>query len=93
MSNLIRTNDTVRSFDFEMLRELEGPEACYVEGVVECLKDLEGCPRYDIRVTRVVFKGVERKFEEGHRVYPPVNGTPTILGRITDGVFKIEEAA
>ena len=67
MSNLIRTNDTVRSFDFEMLRELEGPEACYVEGVVECLKDLEGCPRYDIRVTR--------------------------LGRITDGVFKIEEAA
>ena len=79
------------------LIDLEGPDACYVEGVVEGLKNVEGCLRYDIRVTREVFKGVERKFEEGpwpsHRVYPLVNGTPTILGRITDGVVKIEEEA
>ena len=93
MNDQIRINDTVRSFDFEMHRDLEGSDACYIEGVVEGFKDLEGCTRYDILVTRVVFKGTERHFDEGARVFPPLNGTPTLLGRITDGVFKIEGEA
>lgn len=93
MNDQIRINDTVRSFDFSMNRDLEGERACYVEGVVEGFKELEGCTRYDIRVTRAVFGGEEVEVEEGERVFPPLNGTPTTLGRITDGVFKIEAAA
>lgn len=93
MNDQIRINDTVRSFDFSMNRDLEGDRACYIEGVVEGFKDLEGCTRYDIRVTRAVFGGEEVEVEEGERVFPPLNGTPTFLGDITDGVFKIEGEA
>ena len=93
MTDQININDTVRSFDFHMNRDLEGERACYVEGVVEGFREVEGCTRYDIKVTRAVFGGEEVEVEEGARVFPPLNGTPTLLGRITDGVFKMGEAA
>ena len=92
MTNDININDTVRSFDFHDSRDIEGPDACFVEGIVEGFKEVEGCTRFEIKVTREVFRGEERQVEEGERVFPPLNGTPTNRGRITDGVVKIEEA-
>ncbi|MCH1580817.1 MAG: hypothetical protein L7S55_08940 [Luminiphilus sp.] len=93
MTNDINIGDTVRSFDFPAHRDIEGPEACFIEGIVEGFTKVEGCMRFDIKATRVVFDGVERDFEEGERAFPPLNGTPTNRGRITDGVVKIGEAA
>ena len=92
MTNEININDTVRSFDFHDSRDIEGPDACFVEGIVEGFKEVDGCTRFEIKVTREVFRGEERQVEEGERVFPPLNGTPTNRGRTTDGVVKIEEA-
>ncbi len=78
----------VRSFDFHYMRDLEGPRACYMEGQMMGHTTIEGCKRYIIAVKRCVAGGKERSnFPEV--IYPPVNGTPTTMGRITDGVEKI----
>ncbi len=95
MTNDINIGDKVRSFDFSRMPngfDIEGPYACFIEGTVEGFTKVEGCMRYDIKATRRVFNGVEKDIEEGQRFIPPVNGTPTMLGRITDGVVKIEES-
>jgi hypothetical protein len=92
MTNDINIGDKVRSFDFPKHRDIEGPDACFAEGFVEGFKKI-GCTRFDIRVTRAVWEGKEVPTEEGTRIAPPLNGTPTNMGRITDGVVKIEEAA
>ena len=79
-------------------RDIEGDRACYVEGVVCAIipagerfdtPDPGGfvypasCDRYAIRVTRLVFGGVEGDPEETPSwACPPVNGTPTSLGRV-----------
>jgi hypothetical protein len=89
MTNDINIGDKVRSFDFPTHRDIEGPDACFIEGIVEGFTKVEGCMRFDIKATRVVFDGVERDFEEGERAFPPLNGTPTNKGRITDGVVKV----
>lgn len=94
MTNDINIGDKVRSFDFSRMpngRDIEGPDACFIEGIVEGFTKVEGCMRYDIKATRRVFNGVEKDIEEGQRFTPPLNGTPTNMGRITDGVEKIEE--
>jgi hypothetical protein len=74
----------VRSYDFP-----EDRDDSYVEGVVEEITErIEGCSRYRIRVERRVRNGVE--CEVGNAtVIPPVNGTPTTFGRITNGVVRI----
>ena len=89
MTNDINIGDKVRSFDFHNSRDIEGPDACFVEGIVESFKEIEGCTRFEIKVTREVFRGEERQVEEGERAFPPLNGTPTNRGRITDGVVKV----
>ena len=91
MTNEININDTVRSFDFEHLRDSEGSDACFVEGIVEGFKEVEGCTRFDIKVTRVVWGGKEKEVEEGQRVFPPLNGTRTTMGSTMNGVAKIEK--
>lgn len=79
--------DRVRSFDFAD-RSLDGPRACYMEGQITGLKEIEGCWRYKIEVNRCVGGGKEQdRFPAV--IYPPVNGTPTMMGRITDGVEVI----
>jgi hypothetical protein len=96
MTNDINIKDTVRSFDFSSMPnglDIEGPDACFIEGIVEGFTEVEGSMRYDIKATRRVFNGVEKDIEPGQRFIPPVNGTPTMLGRITNGVVKIGEAA
>ena len=99
--NTIEIGDTVRSHDFpDRLLEAADPSrpACYVEGVVEAITDPQthprftDCPRYVIRATARVFAGkiLPRERWGGDCFYPPVNGTPTWLGRVTNGVEKVD---
>jgi hypothetical protein len=86
---MIQVGNRVRSFDFvqgDFGRDLEGERACYVEGIVEGFKKLEGCERYVIRVERKVWAGEE--VEDPYRgcVYPPVNGTAKLFGGVCDNV-------
>jgi hypothetical protein len=81
----IQIGNRVRSFDFHYMRDLEGPRSCYMEGEVIGFEEVRGCTRYVIKVDRCVSGGKERSdFPEV--IYPPVNGTPTTMGRVTDGV-------
>lgn len=85
---MIQVGSKVRSHDFPGDRQWRQEEErqCYVEGVVEGFKEIEGCERYKIRVIRKVWAGkeVDNPFRE--HVYPPVNGTPKSFGGVCDGV-------
>jgi len=88
--NEIVVGSKVISFDFES-RDLEGEQACYVEGEVVKMgsfPEFPDCDRYKIRVDKRVFGGKEVAPEDDH-VYSPLNGTPTTLGRSTNGVYLI----
>lgn len=86
----------VRSFDFPHNRDVEGERACYVEGTVTAIGWMDvfpDCPRYEIRVERIVFGGEEIALNRDSRthVYPPANGTRSLLsGDLTDGVVLID---
>lgn len=98
--------DMVRSFDFpmayitrgEMLgTDLEGDRANFIEGR---LKDygtiVEGCPRYEIELTRRIVAGEEKALPSNPEellILPPLNGTRHMLGGVTACVFKIEQQA
>ena len=84
----ISVGDFVRSFDFKHNRDLEGDQACYMEGRVIDFEDHNGCSRYVIEVSRCVFRGKEEEAWPG-RIYPPVNGTPRFFGGVCDGVELI----
>jgi hypothetical protein len=91
----IKIGDKVRSFDFPDREEkpLTGPRACYLEGEVIGFETRGGCLRYVVRCTKRVFGGVEldpREWEDTHFM-PPVNGTPTLFGSVTNGVEKVVE--
>ena len=90
---MIEVGSKVRSFDFargESGRDLKGERACYIEGVVEGFKEVDGCERYIVRVDRKVFGGKEEDIlGRFPYVYPPVNGTPRMLGGVCDGVVLI----
>ena len=81
----VRVGDTVASFDFAS-RSMVEADACFAVGVVEEIgrsfagaRLEETCDRYKIRVARMVFDGNECELpEEGHYVFPPVNGTRMI---------------
>jgi len=83
----IAPGERVRSFDFGGIR------TCYAEGVVEAITEpMEGCPRYKLRVETRVFEG-QRVDVDTPYLYPPVNGTPTILGGVTNCVERIPAAS
>tara|TARA_Y100001963_G_scaffold13629_1_gene16990 strand:- start:6033 stop:6410 length:378 start_codon:yes stop_codon:yes gene_type:complete len=75
--------------------DLSGDRACYVEGTVVDIGSREeyDCPRYHILVTRDVYGGEEQLGRVGTLVYPPVNGTPTLLGSSTSGVELIKPSS
>lgn len=83
--DIVNVGDLVRSFDFE------GRDDCFVDGIVEEITSGPngqfGCPRYKITVTSVS-RGDKGSYapEKPFTVYPPVNGTPTPSGRVTDRV-------
>ena len=81
---MIQVGSKVRSFDFPLSRD------CYVEGTVEGFKEVEGCDRYVIRVDRKVWRDEEEDIlGRFPYVYPPVNGTPRLLGGVTDFVEAV----
>jgi hypothetical protein len=89
-SPAIAPGDFVRSLDFP------GPivrlEDTYVEGYVAEVREVEGCPRYVIRVQRRVVEGNEREVTPSMKwVYPPVNGTPNAMGGVCDGVSRVAQ--
>ena len=83
--------DYVRAFDFDGDKELEGRRACYMEGQITGLKQIEGCWRYKIEVRKSVFSG-EARTDFPAIVYPPVNGTPRLFGGVCNGVEVISES-
>ena len=86
----IAIGSKVRSFDFHYMRDLDGPRSCYMEGTVTGFEEVRGCMRYVIEVDRCIGRGKELPAQEyPPTIYPPVNGTPTTMGRITDGVEVI----
>lgn len=87
----ITVGDKVRSFDFPGNKATVGDHACFVEGTVEAITtQLDGCPRYKIRVERRVFGGKTiAPGADGAHVYPPVNGLEGFSGK-TDGVDRID---
>ena len=85
MSDIIQIGDTVRSYDFP-----DSALECYIEGVIENIEWHEGCERYKIRVTARIWEGKREGITaDPMYVYPPVNGTPTLMGRVTNGVRKL----
>lgn len=88
---VIIIGDKVRSFDsMDTDRHFdEGPRANFVEGLVLGFKNIEGCARYEIKPTRRVIQGQEVGVLGEANVYPPLNGTPTWLGDVCNGVKKI----
>lgn len=87
MSDIIQVGDAVRSYDFPD-SDLMGE--CYIEGVIENIEWHEGCERYKIRVTARIWEGMREGITaDPMYVYPPVNGTPTLMGRVTSGVRKL----
>lgn len=79
----IGVGDRVRSYDFA------GVWDHYIEGVVEAITEpMEGCPRYKLRVERRVVGGQEAP-PYAEYVYPPVNGTPTMMGKVTNLVERL----
>jgi hypothetical protein len=88
----IQIGARVRSFDFifnKSGRDLEGPEACFVEGEVVAFDYAEGCKRYCILVDRDVFGGKEEEHRIGRLVTPPINGTPCFDQGFTEFVLAL----
>jgi hypothetical protein len=88
----IQVGSKVRSFDFED-QSTEGERACFIDGeVVEMgrFPDFPDCDRYKLRVERHVFGG-EQLAEHEEFVFPPLNDTPTTMGRKTEGVVLLTD--
>lgn len=88
----------VRTFDFPNVvadqfwgLDLDGERACYAEGTIEAIGEdiVEGCPRYRIRIDRVVFRGESTQPASTTHLYPPLNGTPSLNDYPTFGVTAL----
>lgn len=91
----IGMGDKVRSFDFAngtFGYDLEGERACYVEGVILGVGDFlgQGFDQYKILCLKRIFGGKEVQPEEDY-FFPPVNGTPTWMGKETQCVRLFDE--
>lgn len=88
----IKIGDNVRSFDFVGNTDIEGKNACFVEGIVE---SIEGHPVsgggsfYKFKIIRKIFGGQERSEQNGEYNWAPVNGQKDLFGREVNQVFKI----
>ena len=88
----VEVGNRVRSFDFHYMRDLDGPRSCYMEGEVTAIVEHPhfGYKCYEIQVDRCVARGNELPAQKyPPTIYPPVNGTPKMLGGATDGVEVI----
>ena len=86
---VVHIGDTVRSLDFPS--DPSKNDTHYVECEIVDIVNRE-CPRYKILVAKKVFRGMVMSMEDDEPlyVYPPVNGTPTLIeGVVTNGVHKL----
>lgn len=83
--DLIHLHDYVRSYDAYDVGRWDS----YYEGVVVGTAIVEGCPRYVIRTTKLVYDG---RIDENRPayVYPPVNGVRAITGSACRGVHLLD---
>ena len=94
MKNTVKTvkvGDKVRSFDFDS-HEVEGRDACYVEGVVESIEGhpMGGGGEYvKFLITKKIFSGKERTGSVGEFNWVPQNGQETWTGKLTNHIVKI----
>ena len=97
ITNEITTGDIVRSFDFRYANtngvvggvDIEGDRANYIIGKVEGFEMVTNCQRYSIRVVADIMNGKVHDGRVGSVVVPPVNGTPSLMSGISNGVEKI----
>ena len=65
-SNIAKVGDVIRAYDF---KPMAGREDCFVEGVVEQVRNTEqGYMAFKITATKDVFGGEVKKGEKGSRV-------------------------
>lgn len=73
--------------------EDKGERASWFEGIVRSIGEIEieGCPRYkiEVKLKRSAGEITEATERDPEYVYPPVNGTRSILGGVTCGVLVI----
>ena len=84
--NNIEVGDLVRSYDFNDIDD------CYVEGIViEMGVRMQGSDRYKIAPVKSVQNGEEcpDSLRLNHFIYPPVNGTQSWMGGVTNCVKRI----
>jgi len=76
----------LRSYDFE------GRKDCFVEGILLKFQYVEGCDRYCIVVSRVVFEDKELPDDPQitEHVFPPLNGTAKSFGGVCNFVELVE---
>lgn len=80
----IKVGDRVKSYDFMAYDDT------FVIGIVSADDFMmEGCNRYVIRVVERWINGEQVQTHSGEACFPPVNGTPKMLGGYTNGVRKI----
>ena len=85
----VHVGQFVRSFDFPRYnRDVEGENACYVEGVGSDVVEKDGSLRYQVEVVKKMWEGKEVKIQT-KTVFPPIKGTPTLSG---SGVEPLGEA-
>jgi len=88
----IKIGDNVRSFDFVGNKDMEGANACYVEGIVE---SIEGHPLggrasfYKFKIVRKIFGGIECDQDSEYN-WAPVNGQKDLFGREVNQVELID---
>ena len=96
-TQIITKGDHVRSYDIHKRYTND-----YIEGIVTDVGPLHGpmdCDRYHLRIIKKVDGGKDvtsnwllHNHQTGGTGYahPPVNGTPTTMGNVTDCVEKVE---
>ena len=83
----VEVGDKVKSHDFPVIHEA-GRE-CYVEGVVEEIKEYQGCLRYKVKATGRYFGGEPTDQYEDY-YYPPKNGLNDWLGKKVNQVEVVQ---
>lgn len=87
--NQARASEDGRLFGFE----IEGERADYIEGTLKSIGEVFNAAHrcYEIAADHQVDGGLPREHRQSY--HPPVNGTPTSLGRITVGVMRVVRPA
>jgi hypothetical protein len=96
--NDLRPGDYVQSYDFTFAQQIapETAHQAWIEGtLVEIVeRGPGGVPCYRIRTSAQFVTAedgsVQRIQQDEHEVFPPVNGTPSALGGVTDGVERLK---